>query len=90
MIGEPIKLTGKRALRKALLTPGAPAAQVFEYASMLEEGVGIHYPVHEVPSRSKLSCVCWNSYVKSNLIASDYDGTITLHDMGAGVEVRCP
>ena len=69
------------------LTHMLSGAQVFEYANMVEDGVGIHYPVHEVPSRSKLSCVCWNSYIKSNLIASDYDGTITLHDMGAGVEV---
>ena len=52
--------------------------------------MGIHYPVHEIPSRVKLSCCTWNSYMKSNLIVSDYEGTVTLHDVAVGAEVRCP
>jgi len=61
---------------------------VFDYANVLDDSVGIHYPVHEIPSRVKLSCCTWNSYMKSNLIVSDYEGTVTLHDVAAGAEVR--
>ena len=68
------------------LSPHLP--QVFDYANVLDDSVGIHYPVHEIPSRVKLSCCTWNSYMKSNLIVSDYEGTVTLHDVAAGAEVR--
>ena len=61
---------------------------MFDYANVLDDSVGIHYPVHEIPSRVKLSCCTWNSYMKSNLIVSDYEGTVTLHDVAAGAEVR--
>ena len=37
-------------------------------------------------SRSKLSSVCWNSYVKSNLICSDYEGVVQLWDVGQQTE----
>ncbi len=40
----------------------------------------MHYPVMELETRSKLSCVVWNPYVKSHVAASDYDGTIQLWD----------
>ena len=61
---------------------------MFDYANVLDDSVGIHYPVHEIPSRVKLSCCTWNSYMKSNLIVSDYEGTVTLHDIAVGAEVR--
>lgn len=72
-----------------MLTPRcACLPQVFDYANVLDDSVGIHYPVHEIPSRVKLSCCTWNSYMKSNLIVSDYEGTVTLHDVAVGSEVR--
>lgn len=36
--------------------------------------------------RSKLSSVCWNSYVKSNLICSDYEGVVQLWDVSQQTE----
>lgn len=36
--------------------------------------------------RSKLSSVCWNSYVKSSLICSDYEGVIQLWDVSQHTE----
>ncbi|KAK9824007.1 hypothetical protein WJX72_006926 [[Myrmecia] bisecta] len=60
--------------------------KIFEFASVLDSGVDIHYPVLEIPSRSKLSSVCWNSYVKSNLICADYEGMIQLWDVNANSE----
>ena len=35
-------------------------------------------------TRSKLSSVSWNAYVRSRLVTADYDGLIQLWDVGAG------
>lgn len=40
-----------------------------------------HYPVLEVPVNSKISSLCWNSYVKMCMLAADYDGGIQLWDV---------
>lgn len=50
--------------------------KVFECDTVLNEHVDIHYPVVELPSRSKLSSVCWNGYIKSHLASCDYDGIV--------------
>jgi len=66
---------------------------VYEYASLLEGGPppgGAHYPVLDLPFRAKLSCVAWNTYLKSHLLAADYAGIATLVDASAGTEVRQP
>ncbi|KAL3155957.1 hypothetical protein ABBQ32_012949 [Trebouxia sp. C0010 RCD-2024] len=60
--------------------------KIFDFASVLDSGTSIHYPVLEIPSRSKLSSVCWNSYVKSNLICSDYEGVVQLWDVSQQTE----
>jgi len=39
------------------------------------------FPVLEMTSPSKISCLSWNTYIKSRLISSDYDGVITLWDI---------
>ncbi|KAL0285000.1 UNVERIFIED_CONTAM: protein SPA1-RELATED 3 [Sesamum angustifolium] len=39
--------------------------KVFEYNSILDEDRDIHYPVVEMVSRSKLSSICWNGYIKA-------------------------
>lgn len=64
--------------------------QVYEYASLLEDGGnagGSHYPVLDLPFRAKLSCVAWNTYLKTHLLAADYAGIATLVDASAGTEV---
>lgn len=50
--------------------------KVFECDAVLNEHVDIHYPVGEMTSRSKLSSVCWNSYIKSHIASSDYEGVV--------------
>lgn len=50
--------------------------KVFECESILNEHVDIHYPVVEMPCRSKLSSVCWNGYIKSHLASCDYEGVV--------------
>eukprot|EP00245_Coleochaete_scutata_P002317 TRINITY_DN13018_c0_g2_i1.p1 TRINITY_DN13018_c0_g2~~TRINITY_DN13018_c0_g2_i1.p1 ORF type:complete len:321 (+),score=40.09 TRINITY_DN13018_c0_g2_i1:143-964(+) len=38
-------------------------------------------------SRSKLSCICWNSYIKSHIASSDYEGHVQLWDASTGQPV---
>lgn len=58
--------------------------KIFEFGALLNENVDIHYPVVELASKSKLSCVCWNSYIKNYLASTDYDGVIQLWDASTG------
>lgn len=50
--------------------------KVFEFASLMNDCVDIHYPVVEMLNKSKLSCVCWNKYIKNCLASTDYDGVV--------------
>lgn len=50
--------------------------KVFEFASLIDDSVDIHYPVVEMSNKSKLSCVCWNKYIKNYLASTDYDGVV--------------
>ncbi|KXS12621.1 WD40 repeat-like protein [Gonapodya prolifera JEL478] len=53
-----------------------------------EVGDGVpRYPVREMSGRSKISCVSWNSYIKSHLASSDYEGVVTLWDAATGQAV---
>ncbi|KAF3340102.1 protein SPA1-RELATED 3-like isoform X2 [Carex littledalei] len=58
--------------------------KIFEFESLLNDNVDIHYPLIEMPSRAKLSCVCWNSYIKNYLASTDYDGVVQLWDATTG------
>ncbi|XP_051146770.1 protein SPA1-RELATED 4 [Andrographis paniculata] len=55
--------------------------KVFEYNSILSEDCDIHYPVVEMASRSKLSSICWNSYIKSQIASSNIDGIVQVWDV---------
>lgn len=50
--------------------------KIFEFDALLNDAVDIHYPVIEMTNKSKLSCVCWNSYIKNYLASTDYDGDV--------------
>ncbi|XP_066363370.1 protein SUPPRESSOR OF PHYA-105 1-like [Miscanthus floridulus] len=58
--------------------------KIFEFDALLNDRVDIHYPLVEMPSKSKLSCVCWNNYIKNYLASTDYDGTVQLWDASSG------
>nr|GMD61907.1 protein SUPPRESSOR OF PHYA-105 1-like isoform X1 [Ipomoea batatas] len=58
--------------------------KIFEFDSLLNESVDIQYPVIEMSNRSKLSCVCWNNYIKNYLASSDYDGVVKMWDASTG------
>ncbi|KAL6578766.1 hypothetical protein OROMI_008982 [Orobanche minor] len=60
--------------------------KIFEFRSLFNDSVDIHYPVVEMSNKSKLSCICWNSYIRNYLISADYDGIVKLWDASTGVE----
>lgn len=50
--------------------------KIFEFNALFNDAVDIHYPVAEMSNKSKLSCVCWNNYIKNYLASTDYDGVV--------------
>ncbi|KAJ4953689.1 hypothetical protein NE237_030521 [Protea cynaroides] len=58
--------------------------KIFEFRALLNDSVDIHYPNIEMSSKSKLSCVCWNSYIKNYLASTDYEGGVQLWDASIG------
>ncbi|KAF5196066.1 Spa1-related 2-like isoform x1 [Thalictrum thalictroides] len=58
--------------------------KIFEFSGLLKDSVDNHYPVVEMTSKSKLSCVCWNNYIRNYLAATDYDGVVQLWDASTG------
>ncbi|KAI3954974.1 hypothetical protein MKW98_004977 [Papaver atlanticum] len=58
--------------------------KIFDFKGLLDDSVDIQYPVAEMSSKCKLSCVCWNSYIKNYLASTDYDGAVQLWDASTG------
>ena len=58
--------------------------KIFDFHALCNDSVDIHYPVLEMSNGSKLSCVCWNNYIKNYLASTDYDGVVKVcfaHEM---------
>ncbi|XP_072995324.1 protein SPA1-RELATED 4-like isoform X1 [Typha latifolia] len=55
--------------------------KIFECDTILNEDRDIHYPVVEMSNRSKLSCICWNKYMKSQIASSDFEGVVQVWDV---------
>lgn len=62
--------------------------KVFDYGAVIRDNVDIHYPCVEMVSSSKISCVSWNTYHKSILASSDYEGTVTVWDASTGQRTK--
>ncbi|KAF4401057.1 protein SUPPRESSOR OF PHYA-105 1 isoform X1 [Cannabis sativa] len=60
--------------------------KIFEFAALSNDATDIHYPVVELTNKSKLSCVCWNYYIKNYLASTDYDGVVKMWDAATGKE----
>ncbi|XP_057967826.1 protein SPA1-RELATED 2-like isoform X2 [Malania oleifera] len=58
--------------------------KIFDFHALFNDSVDIHYPVVEMLNRSRLSCVCWNYYIKNYLASTDYEGIVKLWDAGTG------
>lgn len=50
--------------------------KIFECNTILNGDRDIHYPVAEMINASKISCICWNSYIKSHIALSDFEGVV--------------
>ncbi|XP_042416986.1 protein SPA1-RELATED 4-like isoform X2 [Zingiber officinale] len=55
--------------------------KVFECDMILNKDRDIHYPIVEMINKSKLSCICWNSYIKSQIASSDFEGVVKVWDV---------
>ncbi|XP_071696254.1 protein SPA1-RELATED 2-like [Rutidosis leptorrhynchoides] len=58
--------------------------KVYDYHALLSDSVDIHYPAVEMSNKSKLSSICWNSYIRNYLASTDYDGIVKIWDAGTG------
>ncbi|KAL0804775.1 hypothetical protein Bca101_097265 [Brassica carinata] len=58
--------------------------KIFECESIINDGRDIHYPVVELASRSKLSGICWNNYIKSQIASSNFEGVVQVWDVARG------
>lgn len=53
----------------------------FNTIQVVNEPVGVHSPVVDIPTRSKLSCVNWNKCSKNIIASSDYEGIVNIWDV---------
>ncbi|GMH29760.1 hypothetical protein Nepgr_031603 [Nepenthes gracilis] len=58
--------------------------KIFEFQALYNDTVDIHYPAIEMTNKSKISCVCWNNYIRNYLASTDYDGVVKLWDARTG------
>lgn len=55
--------------------------KVFDFSTVVNESADMHYPVVEMSTRSKLSCLSWNNFAKNHIASSDYEGIVTVWDV---------
>ncbi|KAK9076657.1 hypothetical protein SSX86_004991 [Deinandra increscens subsp. villosa] len=61
--------------------------KVYDFHALLNDSVDIHYPAVEMSNKSRLSSICWNSYIRNYLASADYDGVVKIWDAGTGEAV---
>ncbi|GLT54646.1 hypothetical protein SLA2020_278280 [Shorea laevis] len=55
--------------------------KVFDFSMVVNDSADMHYPVVEMTTRSKLSCLSWNNFAKNHIASSDYEGIVTVWDV---------
>lgn len=63
---------------------GFGVLQIYSLSEILDPDLPQHYPRFQILGRAKLSCVAYNSYIKSKLVAADTDGLIVILDGSNG------
>ncbi|KAI4369847.1 hypothetical protein MLD38_018248 [Melastoma candidum] len=58
--------------------------KIYGVEAILDNAIDIHYPVVEITNNSKLSCICWNSYIRNYIASTDYDGIVKIWDTNTG------
>lgn len=61
--------------------------KVYDFEALMNNSVDIHYPAVEMSNKSRLSCICWNNYIRNYLASTDYDGVVKIWDAGTGESV---
>ncbi|MCO5575097.1 hypothetical protein L7F22_028894 [Adiantum nelumboides] len=61
--------------------------KIFEFSTVVNVPAEVHFPVVEMPTRSKLSSLSWNKYIKNQIASSDYEGIITVWDANTGQSI---
>ena len=61
--------------------------KIFDLSTVLDPGTFIHYPTAELVSRSKLSSVAWNAYIKGQIASANYEGAVQLHSAATQREI---
>ncbi|KAM1134776.1 hypothetical protein ACFX19_044569 [Malus domestica] len=56
-----------------LLLPGSLKERLMTFYAFFNGSVDIHYPAIEMSNKQRISCVCWNNYVKNYLASTDFD-----------------
>nr|XP_011463960.1 PREDICTED: protein SPA1-RELATED 2 [Fragaria vesca subsp. vesca]XP_011463961.1 PREDICTED: protein SPA1-RELATED 2 [Fragaria vesca subsp. vesca] len=60
--------------------------KIYEFNALFNDSVDIHYPSIEMSNESKISCICWNNYIKNYLTSADHEGLVKLWDVSTGQE----
>ena len=61
---------------------------LYEYSAiMANPRAETHRPSQELVTRSKLSCLSWNKYLKTYLASSDYEGVVHVWDIATAQNV---
>ena len=61
---------------------------IYEYSAIVAAPTAeSHRPSQELATRSKLSCLSWNKYLKTYLASSDYEGVVHVWDIATGQNV---
>lgn len=59
--------------------------KVFDYVAMVRENSNVRYPVLEMTSKNKISCLSWNN--ENKIAASDYIGGVNIWDVNTGTQI---
>lgn len=62
--------------------------KIYDYMAMVRDDGEMCFPVLEMTSKSKISCLSWNPQNKNVLAASDYNGAVNIWDVQAATQIK--
>ncbi|KAK2709958.1 E3 ubiquitin-protein ligase COP1-like [Artemia franciscana] len=62
--------------------------KLYEFSSIVNSAMELHYPVLEIVGSSKVSWLTYNYFHKNYLGSSDYEGNVTIWDVSTGKRLR--
>ncbi|OQV15230.1 E3 ubiquitin-protein ligase RFWD2 [Hypsibius exemplaris] len=58
--------------------------KIYDYNSIVADGMHMHFPLIEMNSSAKISSVVWNDFLRNHIACADYDGGVTVWDALTG------